>query len=225
MVNKEIEEMKKHLDACEKLTINRKLNLMAQVEEIQMRIRDIDEASEEFEENVVKRGINSLTGKIPAEKFVRFMEQWLKAADRIMDKLRLKSSTIKSQIKRAKLQLRQREELGEALHLIDFQVLTIENADYSKKIVEKTRNIMELKKITGRYNLELTNHKNKLNEQQIRLNNIKKEVNTKTNQIEKLTMDLENTRVQLEKMTHQMTHISKMMDGYEVKLKKKLYIN
>lgn len=79
----------------------------------------------------------------------RFMEEWLKAADSIIEKLRLKSSTIKSQIKKANHQLRQREELGEALHAIDFQQLAIENQDYVKTIEEKNRYLLDLKRITG----------------------------------------------------------------------------
>ncbi|CAG5097621.1 Similar to CCDC113: Coiled-coil domain-containing protein 113 (Homo sapiens) [Cotesia congregata] len=175
MANKEIDEMKKQLVACEKQITRKKSNFTAELEEIELRIRDIDEAKEQLEIHVVKKEADK-TGKISADKFLRYIETWTKAVDRVIDKLRLKSLTIKSQIKKARLQLRQREELGETLHLIDFQALAIENEEYLKKIDDKNRQLGQLKKITGRYNIELSNCKEQLTEQQASLKNTLKEI-------------------------------------------------
>lgn len=71
MANKEIEEMRKSLAELEQSTVKRRANLRAQMEEIELRIRETYEAREELEETVVKKGVDPLTGKIPAEKFVR----------------------------------------------------------------------------------------------------------------------------------------------------------
>jgi len=44
-----------------------------------------------------------------------------------MEQIRLKMATIKCQIRKVKLQLKQRKELSEALRAIDFEKLNIEN--------------------------------------------------------------------------------------------------
>ncbi|XP_015115379.1 coiled-coil domain-containing protein 113 [Diachasma alloeum] len=212
MTNKEIEEMKKHLVNLEQQTIKKKANLRAQVEEIQLRIKDIQEAKTELEENVIKRGIDPVSGKLPAEKLIKFMEDWIKAADRIVEKLRLKTLSLKQQIKKSKIQLQQREELGETLHPIDFEVLAIENHDYLKKIEEKNVDLAELKRITGRYNLQLNTKKNKLYEQRQVLKNMEREIELKEKQIEKLKVEGQNIKEEVERTDREMEEIKKLME-------------
>lgn len=72
MASKEIDEMKRSLAELEQFTIKRRANLRAQMEEIELRIRETHEARNELEMNLEKRWIDPLTGKIPAEKFIRF---------------------------------------------------------------------------------------------------------------------------------------------------------
>ena len=71
MANKEIDDMKKSLAELEQLAVKKRAELRAQMEEIELRIRETCEAKEELEEVVVKKGVDPLTGKIPAEKFVK----------------------------------------------------------------------------------------------------------------------------------------------------------
>ncbi|XP_043287789.1 coiled-coil domain-containing protein 113 isoform X2 [Venturia canescens] len=216
MASKEIDEMKKSLAELEQFTIKRRANLRAQMEEIELRIRETHEARHELEINLEKRWIDPLTGKIPAEKFIRFIEEWLRAADSVIEKLRLKSGTIKTQIKKARHQLRQREELGETLHPIDFQQLAIENQDYLKQIEEKNQHLIDLKKITARYNIALTSYKQKMADQMSSLNNIRKEISLKKSQIDKLRQDQTITRAEVEKAEKQLAKVVHVIDEYEV---------
>lgn len=71
MGRNEIEEMRKSLSELEVHAAKTRTNLRAQMEEIELRIREANEAKTELEENVVKNGVDPLTGRIPAEKFVR----------------------------------------------------------------------------------------------------------------------------------------------------------
>lgn len=61
----------------------------------------------------------------------------------------MKTATVKLQIKRARLQLAQRKELGEMLHVIDFEKLRIENQDFAKLLEEKNLYVIDMKKIAG----------------------------------------------------------------------------
>ncbi|KAF0774406.1 hypothetical protein AaE_001894, partial [Aphanomyces astaci] len=89
------------------------------------------------------------TGKTIAEKMVRYMEEKLRAKDAIVEKLRLKNATLKSQAQKIDAQLRQKEEMGDALHYIDFHQLQIENKQYVAKIEERNDELLKLKQTTG----------------------------------------------------------------------------
>lgn len=71
MVNTEIRELQKELIKLERTSTKRKVYMRAQMEENEMSIRETCKTREEFEENVVRKGVDSITGKIPAEKFIR----------------------------------------------------------------------------------------------------------------------------------------------------------
>lgn len=79
----------------------------------------------------------------------RFIEECLKTADTLMERTRLKMMTTKIQKRKAKQQLKHRQELGEALRAVDFEQLNIENQDCIRKIDEKTQYMLEMKKIAG----------------------------------------------------------------------------
>lgn len=71
MANTEIRESQKRQEKLEQMSMKKKIYLRARMEENQISIREILKSREEFEENVVQKGIDSITGKIPAEKLIR----------------------------------------------------------------------------------------------------------------------------------------------------------
>lgn len=76
MANTEIRELQKGLEKLEQTSTKKKTYLRARMEENQISSREICKNREEFEENVVQKGIDSITGKIPAEKFIRCYNQF-----------------------------------------------------------------------------------------------------------------------------------------------------
>lgn len=79
----------------------------------------------------------------------RFIEESLKAIDSAIERLRLKTATIKTQTRKVKLQLQQRKQMGEALRAIDFEQLNIENQVCMQKIDEKFQCLLQMKKVAG----------------------------------------------------------------------------
>ncbi|XP_026300616.1 uncharacterized protein LOC102654986 [Apis mellifera] len=71
MAKKEVEELRKKLDILQMYVRKRKMDLKAQIDEIEIRINEIQEAKEDFEVEVVTEGVDRLTGKIPAERLIR----------------------------------------------------------------------------------------------------------------------------------------------------------
>jgi histone deacetylase 6 len=67
----------------------------------------------------------------------------------MVEKLRLHTSAMRPRFVRVNQLLKQKEELGENLHLIDFEQLKIENKQLVEKTEQKNHSLFEMKKITG----------------------------------------------------------------------------
>jgi hypothetical protein len=68
----------------------------------------------------------------------------------VIEKIRLKNATLKVQKNKLQLQLKQKEEMGEVLHAIDFDQLKIENHQYLAKIEERNNEMLKLKMTAGK---------------------------------------------------------------------------
>ena len=65
---------------------------------------------------------------------IRYFEDKLKARDVLIEKLKLKNSTLKSQEHKIEHQLAVKDDAGDSLHYIDFHQLQIENKQFLAKI-------------------------------------------------------------------------------------------
>ncbi|XP_034281497.1 coiled-coil domain-containing protein 113 isoform X4 [Pantherophis guttatus] len=82
--------------------------------------------------------------------------------DVMKEKIHLKNDSLKVQKKKMQMQLKQKEELGEALHEVDFQQLKIENAQFLEKIDERNQELLQLKLTVGNTLQILNFYKRKL---------------------------------------------------------------
>ena len=67
----------------------------------------------------------------------------------LMEKLRLKISTLRVKKRKLQVQLKQKEEAGEVRQEVDFEQLKIENKQYNEKFEEKNQELLKLKLSTG----------------------------------------------------------------------------
>ena len=65
-----------------------------------------------------------------------------------VQRVRLKNIHLNNQMKRLEQTLKQKEELAEGLHLIDFEQLKIENQSLNEKIEERNEELLKLRKKT-----------------------------------------------------------------------------
>lgn len=192
-----------HEDIIAEIDTNRKNSekmidtLRAVLEETEIRIGELKRDAYEFKRDVVVGAENSRTGKIVAEKVVRYFDDKLKQIDAIIEKLRLKNSTLKSQINKIESVLAQKEEVGDVLHYIDYHQLQIENKQYTTKIEEKNEELLSVKLSTTKTIQALNEYKRKLTLQLEDASWLKNEVESKKSQQHKL--ELENKKVSKEK--------------------------
>ncbi|XP_057349537.1 coiled-coil domain-containing protein 113 isoform X3 [Manis pentadactyla] len=149
LVQKELEDTKeeiRHMRANAEWDLQRH---EAIIEEAEMRWTEVQGAVQEFKKDILKT-ISKKKGSILAtEKVMKYIEDMNRQRDNMKDKLRLKNVSLKVQRKKMLLQLRQKEEVGEALHEVDFQQLQIENAQFLDTIEARNQELIRLKLVSG----------------------------------------------------------------------------
>lgn len=80
---------------------------------------------------------------------LRFWKDRLKSKDAQLEKLCLKNTSLRQQITKMNQQLTHKEEMGEVLHVVDFDQLKIENQQYMTKLEEKNKALLSLKLTTS----------------------------------------------------------------------------
>jgi CII-binding regulator of phage lambda lysogenization HflD len=108
------------------------------------------------------KSANSHTGKGITPKEIDDYLDKEKQKEQEVIQVRLENIKLKNQLKKKEIQLRAKEELGEGLHLIDFEQLKIENQTYNEKIEERNEELMKLKRKINETVQILTHVKEKL---------------------------------------------------------------
>lgn len=169
-------EMTKMNEDAEKVLDNYKASL----EELDMWLAETKKGMYEFERDVCKGAvISDKSCEISAEKVIRFYEDKLKSRDTLIEKLRLKNTTMRVVKKKLAIQLKQKEEMGEVLHEVDFSQLKIENQQYLEKIDEKNQELLRLKLMAGNTLQVLNRYKKKLHVLTLAAEQIKTDIASK----------------------------------------------
>ncbi|KAM3955446.1 cilia- and flagella-associated protein 263 [Aphomia sociella] len=216
LVSAEMEILIKNLEKARSQAGKQQALLKAQLEELALRVNDIDKANGMFNIEVLNEGWDKITQRIPAEVWIKFMTEWIKISDSQIGKLRLKTSTYNTQYSKLKGQIKVKAELSESLRAVDFDKLKIENKECIEIIENKLQQLGELKKMTGDANLNLTIHKKAMMEQNTYLTNIINSIKSK----EKLTVELDKERdriqVQADSLEQKLEEVRKVRHAYEV---------
>ncbi|XP_004690575.1 PREDICTED: coiled-coil domain-containing protein 113 [Condylura cristata] len=201
LVQKELEDTK---DEIRHMRANAERDLQhheAIIQEAEIRWTEIQRAMYEFEKDILKT-ISKKKGSILAtQKMLKYIEDVNHRRDNIKDKLRLKNVSLKVQRKKVLLQLRQKEEVGEALHDVDFQQLKIENAQFLETIEAKNQELIQLKLASGNTLQVLNAYKSKLHRAMEMTTILEKEIllrNDLLEKIEKETIQVEEDRAKAE---------------------------
>lgn len=153
----ELDELQKKIEETKKKSEKFLDTLKALTEAADVKLNEYKKESYEFKKEVVLSGEDNKSGKTKAEKIIRYMEEKLRQKDALIEKLRLKTVTLKAKCKKTENTLKQKEELGEVLHYIDFHQLKIENRQFAQKIEERNQELLQLKMTAGK-TLQYLNH-------------------------------------------------------------------
>ncbi|XP_023065835.1 coiled-coil domain-containing protein 113 isoform X3 [Piliocolobus tephrosceles] len=175
--------------------------VQAIIEEAEIRWNEVARAVHEFEKDILK-AISKKKGSILAiQKVMKYIEDMNRRRDNMKEKLRLKNVSLKVQRKKMLSQLRQKEEVGEALHDVDFQQLKIENAQFLETIEGRNQELTQLKLSSGNTLQVLNAYKSKLHKAMEIYINLDKEILLRKellDKIEKETLQVEEDRAKAE---------------------------
>ncbi|CAB3223121.1 unnamed protein product [Arctia plantaginis] len=216
LVSTEMEIVVKNLDRARRNAAKKQALLKAQLEEVGVRVSDIERAEKMFKEDVIVQGWDKIAQRIPAEIWIRFMTEWVKICDSQIGKLRLRTSTLNTQHSKLKGQIRVKAELSESLRPVDFEKLKIENSESEKIIEQKLQQLGELKKMTGDANLNLTIHKKSMMAQNAYLTSILKSIKQKELQTIQLDKERDIIAVQADSLAVKLDEVRKVRGTYEV---------
>nr|KAF6409239.1 coiled-coil domain containing 113 [Rousettus aegyptiacus] len=177
------------------------------IEEAEIRWTEIRRAVHEFKKDILKT-ISKKKGSILAtQRVMKYIEDMNRRRDNMKDKLRLKNVSLKVQRKKMLLQLRQKEEVGEALHDVDFQQLKIENAQFLETIEARNQELIQLKLTSGSTLQILHTYKTRLHRAMEVSVSLEKEILLRNELLEKLereTLQVEEDRAKAEALNKQL---------------------
>lgn len=138
--------------------------LTASVKELQLTNKELDKTMHDLQEYVHIRGLNAITKKVPLERFITFTEMWMKTGNTLIEKMRLKTTTLRQNCFHQKSALAIKAELSGILRPVDFEQLQIEKRRFLQTIDEKNTQFIGMKKVAGNINQALAAQKKSLKE-------------------------------------------------------------
>lgn len=205
----EVEKLKQHSDVFMH-------NHKATMEEADVRLIEIKKAVAEFERDVVKPALKKKSSVMTSEKVMRYIEEKMRAKDMLTDKLRLKIVSLKVQKKKLQMQLRQKDEIGEVLHEVDFQQLKIENSQFLERIDERNQDLLHLKLTAGNTLQILTSYKKKLQCATDESNMLDREISQRHDMLRKIEVETQQVEEERAKAETQNKKLCRQLSDFRV---------
>ena len=90
-----------------------------------------------MKKDAANRSVSIHTGKPLGQREIEQLLQRELTKEQEVINVRLENIRLKNQLTKKEMELKAKEELGEGLHMIDFEQLKIENQTYNEKIEER----------------------------------------------------------------------------------------
>nr|CAD7441569.1 unnamed protein product [Timema bartmani] len=183
---------------------------------VQYIAKNIVETAAEFEESVVKGGADPITGKVKDDKYIRFMDNWIKKCDRELGIMRLSKSTLARELTRLDVHLAFVEEMGRQLHAIDFDIQKIESEQSLRRIDHQDVKIREMKLLTAQCSKKLSRHNSCMYQSLVDRRKIEDELTGQEVRIERMKEEIEKVEGQARKAREKYESIKHLKETYTV---------
>ncbi|KAL3137941.1 hypothetical protein ABBQ38_005188 [Trebouxia sp. C0009 RCD-2024] len=189
IVSTEIEVYQAAIERAQEAGERECMEVATMLSEVDRRVAETKKDMYEFKRDVIVGAENVRTGKTMAEKMLKIMEERLKEKAAVTEKLHSKNHALKVQVRKTEQQLHQKEDMGEVLHVVDFDQLKIENQQYLDRIEERNTELLRLKATTGKAVQVLADHKASLATLQAQRKMLEKETAERKEQLARFEND------------------------------------
>jgi hypothetical protein len=196
----ETAERKKQLERVKSAHEKDVINFRAMIGETEARINEIKKETHEFKRQVLVGGLSERTGRITSASVIRYYDNKLKVKDILVRRLIEKNSDLEVQLKSLGKELKFKEQSGESLCPIDFHQLEIENKTFSENLVEKNKQLLQLKASTAKLSQVLNDKKMLLNDFLTKSVKLRKQIKIGEKYKNHLTQDHKETKAQMARM-------------------------
>lgn len=183
IASSELEELKNSITEGQKKSEELLEWLKAVLDEIDINIAEIKREAHEFKRDIVLGSENSRTGKIVAEKLMKYIEERIRLKDTIIQKNEENNEKLKRSIQKEKIKIQKKEQANDDLQFIDFHQLQIENKKLVRDIDDKNKQLLSLKVNSGTNTQNLTQIKDTLSREEKELKDLETQIEENTESI------------------------------------------
>jgi len=178
----------------------------------------------DFKRDVVVGAENEQTGKVIAEKLIKYRNKKLEEKRALISKLREKNVNLAKQNYNIKEELEKKKDTGDGLKFIDFHQLEIENQKHMKEIDEENKTLLRLKNESGNINAMLKKIKDELEAKEKELKDKKDEINNKLRNIEVAVKEKKDADIITASITNQIRKLERKASRWKTDTKEVSYI-
>jgi hypothetical protein len=185
LLQAEYDRIRGEKERIERDSEDAKEKFLAEVEEARARMSEL-----RLEHGAFMREVVAGDAASAMERLLKYFEGRSSKHDVTLSKVREKARVALQQVTKAQQQLRQREDVGEALHAIDFDQLKIENHQFNERIEQKNAELVELKGTTTRTVQTLNALTERLNKLLLEQTQLRKDLRLRQEHVEKVSTEV-----------------------------------
>ena len=225
IANSELDSLNKNIEEGREKSEELLDNLQAIIQGTKEYISGIKREAFNFKRDIVFGAENERTGKVIAEKLIKYMEENLKEKEKTFDKLDKKNDQLKKQIAKLEGQIKKKEEEGDGLKYIDFHQLDIENRKHVKEIDERNKKLLELKNTSSTVQENLKKLKDELEAQKKLIDKETKGLEEKKKTLSKVEEQTQKVFVEATKIKNESKQLERKQRRNQNLVKERDYIN
>ncbi len=119
-------------------------DLQTRLDDREYKANEIYESFAAFKSEILGKAENTRTSKPLSKRLIKQFEVAQSRREEDLERVRLRNISMRTQLLRLERQLRNKEQLAEGLHMIDFEQLKVENQTLYEKIEERTEELTKL---------------------------------------------------------------------------------
>ncbi|NXU58743.1 CC113 protein, partial [Turnix velox] len=189
LAERELTEVKGEIQRMKENSEKTLHNLEAVIEEADVWWTDIKKANSEFEKDIISTISSKKGSVIASQKLLRYMEEKNRQRDLLREKLCCRNYLLKCYKKKLQQELRQKEQMAEAVSEERLQQLQVRNAQYQKKIAEMNQELLQLKLTSGKAVQNFNFYKRKLQDAMEMSTSLMKDISQRKEVLEKIVRE------------------------------------